>query len=566
MSEATQHMPSDPSGPCDQLIDFAYDELSGAEADAFKTHLEGCAKCQADLAALKRVRGAVKAALPMVEPSAVVTGALHAQLLHAAAQRARGKPHSVEAPRGKMLAFVRKVVMHPAYAAAAMVILVGGAVGIQWSRGRLLMPAPVAEETVAPTATPALEAPAAAPAASPAGTFFGKEDSAKGAAPMDKSERASVAKESAKLAAQLDTLSKTGKDSLNLEIAGKAMPVHSAAPVRRDSYGDNNGFTNTVPSAKKRALSNDPANPLAGLDDLTVEKDTRYHGNVVGAPANKNSVGRTIAAGGETRGATGSPGANQPEWNAQTSTMAGSVTSKSSPPPPPKASAPASVAASADREGNDAPVDRPRAEYKSQQQVVVDGKLAGPRSGSGGAIAGDAKPQEQKPVIALPRAPQGQAQGTSAGLLTRNAEGLRKKADDLAASGRCDEAVRMFQDLEKSYPTYRMTPKDRLPYVKCLRQTGRLQQASDELDSLKREKAVDNRMIHDEELQLQQRMRAPAPSKQIAQPKAAEPKTPDQRQVQEARPARGKAKKGAAADAYEAPVQAAPAEASKPGF
>jgi hypothetical protein len=83
----------------------------------------------------QRVRTAVRDALPAVEPPQVATGALHQQLLHAAAQR---RPPQ----RGKLLTFARRVVAHPGYAAAAGLLLVGGAVGMQFARGRLLVPEP----------------------------------------------------------------------------------------------------------------------------------------------------------------------------------------------------------------------------------------------------------------------------------------------------------------------------------------------------------------------------------------------------------------------------------------
>src|SRR5437868_5999712 len=107
MSAETTHTTS----PCEALLDFIYDELSGPARQAFETHLLGCASCQAEVAALKHVRGAVKEVLPFLEPPATATGALHAQLMHAAAL---GRPR-----RGKVIALFRQVVSHPGYAAAA---------------------------------------------------------------------------------------------------------------------------------------------------------------------------------------------------------------------------------------------------------------------------------------------------------------------------------------------------------------------------------------------------------------------------------------------------------------
>src|SRR4051812_39736536 len=165
------------ASPCDQLLDYAYEELTGGALQAFEAHPAGCAKCQAELAAMKRVRGVVRSAMPMLEPPAAATGGLHAQLLHAAAQRSATKA----APRGKMLAFVRRVATHPGYAAAAGVLIIGGAIGLQWARGGGLMmqpprAAPVMESAPSPAAAAGAPAPetTAVQAAAPAGT--GKDE------------------------------------------------------------------------------------------------------------------------------------------------------------------------------------------------------------------------------------------------------------------------------------------------------------------------------------------------------------------------------------------------------
>src|SRR6185312_16988834 len=129
MSDTT----TQPSSECDKLLDYVYGELDEAGKRAFEEHLPACARCQDDVAKLGRVRTAAKRVLPSVEPPASLGGALHAQLMHAAAQR---KPR-----RGILLAFPRKIMQHPALSAAAMFAIVGGAVAINWSRGKMAMPA-----------------------------------------------------------------------------------------------------------------------------------------------------------------------------------------------------------------------------------------------------------------------------------------------------------------------------------------------------------------------------------------------------------------------------------------
>ena len=73
--------------PCELLLDFVYGELDEARRRAFEEHLPGCARCQQEVASFGRVRTAAKRLLPSVEPTAPLTGALHTQLMHAAAQR-----------------------------------------------------------------------------------------------------------------------------------------------------------------------------------------------------------------------------------------------------------------------------------------------------------------------------------------------------------------------------------------------------------------------------------------------------------------------------------------------
>jgi hypothetical protein len=160
MSEATTNH-SDRT--CDALLDYLYGELEGAGRAAFEAHLPGCARCQADVASFGKVRGAVKEVLPAVEPPPSTTGALHAQLMHAAA--------SARPSRGKVLPLIRRVVSHPGYAAAASLLVIGGAVTWQLSRGalfrdasKMMAPEPAGQPSVggAPTA-PAIVPPSAAP-------------------------------------------------------------------------------------------------------------------------------------------------------------------------------------------------------------------------------------------------------------------------------------------------------------------------------------------------------------------------------------------------------------------
>lgn len=77
----------------EQLIDYLYDELDPAAEKAIAEHVEGCARCQGELAAYGRVRKAARA-MPVEEPAP----SLMASLMEAAAAHHSGAGATV-APR-----------------------------------------------------------------------------------------------------------------------------------------------------------------------------------------------------------------------------------------------------------------------------------------------------------------------------------------------------------------------------------------------------------------------------------------------------------------------------------
>lgn len=423
--------------PCERLLEFAYDELEGEAAESFRAHLASCAKCQSELDGIRRVRGAVHAALPAVEPPEASSGALHAQLLHAAAQR---RP---AAPRGKLLAFARKVSQHPAYAAAAMFLVVGGAVGIEWSRGRLFMAEPQLEQPVAatPPSAPA-QAEAAPKAEAPTGGFgavdrlgetpesaqlAGNTGARSGAIDLELAKKGAVEQKRTRF--YLDT--KSGARPMEVQVA----PAHHAASAQ---------------PAEKAKAKDQPANTL------------RDDNQGFAAPARK-PTGRAV---GRTRSGDGLIGDDK-GWNAESApaaTGAGGAVPKTpyatapaaAPPPPP---APAAEPAPADQ-------------AQLQSATVTEGKLA--RRG-GEAL------KNERGVATVPKA--------AAAAKPTTPEALRKRADELANANRCDEAVRLFQELERSYPRFRISPRDRLPYVRCLRITGRQADSLDELNAAEPDRA-----------------------------------------------------------------------------
>ncbi len=136
------------------LVEFLYQELDGAQAEDFRAHLDGCARCGAELKSLQQMRQALRS-LPELEPSAAVTS----RLLHEAGKRAR----PVEQNSG-ILAWLGKlmspVVAHPAWAAVGTLVLVAGVAGVLTSTGRLDSSAPVAEVATSTSTTPGTKAEA----------------------------------------------------------------------------------------------------------------------------------------------------------------------------------------------------------------------------------------------------------------------------------------------------------------------------------------------------------------------------------------------------------------------
>ena len=152
----------------ERLLDYLYEEIEPSEKEALKTHIEGCARCKAELGAFGRVRKAVASDVALVEPPSSAS----AKILFQAAQL---RPR----PRGKLLSFLRpvtKIVRHPAYAMAATFLVIAGVTGWQLMvKGDLApapvvmapAPAPTAATATAPAGQPVMKAPAD-PAKAPA--------------------------------------------------------------------------------------------------------------------------------------------------------------------------------------------------------------------------------------------------------------------------------------------------------------------------------------------------------------------------------------------------------------
>jgi anti-sigma factor RsiW len=471
VSEATPH-----TAACEQLLDYVYDMLDEPQKGAFEEHLATCARCQAEAASFGKVRQATARLMPAVEPPAALTGALHAQLMHAAAQR---KP-----ARGKLLSFPRRVMQHPAWAAAAMFVIVGSAITLNAVRGKLMMPmasapalAPQPQAEVAATPAESPPSPPASAAYGAVGAVVPEEKAPAGTISKDKQLKAD--RHSPKVAAA--PLPELAKKRL-------AEPAKSAVAYKPTKNEQNDDLKAAL--GGKGGLRSDPAvPPLAS--SLPADSEAAPHaaakkmakrdalGDRLDAPAEGGAAsdGRVALGGQGTRGGGGGAAA--------------------------KSSAPAGVAHLS------------KEEERSLSRIAADEAAPAPA----GAVAQAPSPYVARhraaPSSPLPAAAPATAAGPppvqvqasygynsslpapKAAAPQQQAEDLHQRADDLVRASRCDEAVKLYAELDRR--AQRMSPKERANYVRCLTATGRQQAAEQQLDELKADKSVTNGLVQQAE-------------------------------------------------------------------
>jgi hypothetical protein len=565
MSTTTEH---NAPGACDRLLDYVYDELGPEDKTVFEGHVATCAKCQAELATFRRVRSAVKTALPVVDPPANAQGAMHAQLMHAAAQR---KPPEM----GKLLAFgrkTRKVLLSPAFAMAAMFLVVGSVLAVRFSKGPLMEAKPAAPvEAPAPVVAEKAEAPApsATPAAQP--TTAADETLAHGESgkvargPKEQKEIAPSFRARTKGASEVDAKLMLDAAKTEPESPARYAPpakLEQAATRELKNNEENRRDLVQPPEGNMQIPAKKRLGGVESLDDGLAAKDRERTADkpaaetpvfgwgarqsvksgeksgVASAPSSTGrsslggSTGTRSGAGGGTKGGTwnAQPQQNMDSWDTrnaapggeaemqvQSTTPRPAAAKPAPPPPPPAATAPA-------------PVNDPKLQ-------VVDGALARNKQTSSPA-SGQAQ----------------QAPAPQLGAYWNAAETQRKKAEDLAASGRCEDAIRIYAQLEKSYPGYKISPKDRRPYENCLKLTGRTQQVPEsEGEQVKRREKAPARPSVDEEDRQAESVRKAPPAPRSPEP-VTEPKpAPKQKK-------RAPSKSDDYANPYESPSQAAPAD------
>jgi hypothetical protein len=478
--------------PCEQLLDYVYGELDEAQKQAFEAHLATCARCQTEAASFGRVRTAMKRIFPAVEPTEKLGGALHQQLLHQAAQRSR---------RGVLLAFPRKLVEHPAWAAAAMFAIVGGAIVINWSHERAIMPAGKPE--AAPAAVAKTEA---APADNTKAVLEEKTEAASGTVADPKPTAAAQAPTATTLPmpppapplklAEPKEEAKKDADHARVAVAGKS--GEDASEVSRSE-----AQAPVATPAHHNKPSRRSAAPLAEYKSATKSAEPSF--GLGGEPSGR-SGGDSAGFDGLTRGAGGKDGKK------------GYLSSAPVPTTPPASSA----------------------------QEPVAGGVISPREQVNGAIgsrARDSYGQKAKLESAV-QSPAGPS---------RDVEGLRKHAGELTTQGRCVEAIKAYEMLARQ--SQYVSPQERANWAHCLNTLGNREAAQRQLDQLRADKRASNAVLQKVEGELDQpaqQERMAAKRQPAKKAKAAAPAAPADDEVS------ADSKK-----ANEAPAQAAPRPAKR---
>ena len=478
----------DMTAACESALDYLYGMLSGPQKTAFEAHLATCARCHAELESFGRVRTVAKSVLPAVEPTERLSGALHAQLMHAATQQAQQN----KSRGGKVLPFIRRFVSHPGYAAAAGILLVGGVVGWQMTHGNLMMPAkqaeapavtaaaPAPEDSVAqPVTTPTTVAaadPASAPAADKAG---GAAATAEPMPVVPAEKEATGAKGGLNGLAQTEA-SKQERAVAKDELDGYAAPAKKVAPAKpqRSEYdgeptsgeGVGSGRSNAGP----RATSTFDRAPIA-LDDERKAPSTPAAEPGRAAKRDDAPLSRSAPLGGKSANGTGG---SYPSSNAPAPSGALAPAPEPAPPPAQSESKPKATKSRADQSAStSAPAIVPAPKASADTKQFEERREQNQ--------AGDSDGANQDRAYAK-RADVG-AQSRNGADVVDVVDADRTRANALAQAGRCDEATVVFQSLERKSPT-RLTPQDRLTYTRCLRTLGRLDPAQGELNQLRAQK------------------------------------------------------------------------------
>ena len=94
---------------------------------------------------------------------------------------------------------------------------------------------------------------------------------------------------------------------------------------------------------------------------------------------------------------------------------------------------------------------------------------------------------------------------------------MRRRGESLARAGKCEDALRAYNDANRLSPNVDQNAADQLSYARCLREQGRLDAAQMALDSLQQKNVQSNSLaVQNEQTVLNNQRRqygAPAATK-----------------------------------------------------
>jgi hypothetical protein len=150
------------------MMDWLYDELDPSSSARASEHVDGCARCSAEVGALRRTRAAFRDLSDVEPPPAVSAILLHEAALRSPAAAAAAPPRATDSPPIwiRLRDWLRPLALHPAATAMATLFLVAGVAGALyvrrgWNIGSP-MPVPAASDGSANVRRSAAATPAAA--------------------------------------------------------------------------------------------------------------------------------------------------------------------------------------------------------------------------------------------------------------------------------------------------------------------------------------------------------------------------------------------------------------------
>ena len=119
------------------MMDWLYQELDDSSSARVAEHVQGCARCSAEASALQRTRAAFRDLSPVEPPTAVSAILLHEAARRAPAVAVAAAPRAADAEGGfwaRVRSWFRPIMLHPAAAAVATLVLIAGVAGTLYVR------------------------------------------------------------------------------------------------------------------------------------------------------------------------------------------------------------------------------------------------------------------------------------------------------------------------------------------------------------------------------------------------------------------------------------------------